>query len=175
MFPHADFCKEIISYRFTDASIISIDYLQIISSKIQLSINAIYMFSLIFSKQRSMIDKLRHFTHDIEDKFGLEEHCCLFYVESVHYRHVRSKAAIMCMVRVTSGFLRDANEICGCLGFYAASSGSSLPTIGPSLKMGPIGFPETLVRKYPFTPTKIQKKTPISICVITFLESPFYW
>jgi hypothetical protein len=69
MFPHADLCKEIISYRFIHAYIISIDNLQTIPPKIQLSIKAMCMFSLIFSKQRNMIDKLRHFTCDIEDKF----------------------------------------------------------------------------------------------------------
>ena len=35
----------------------------------QLSVKAMYMFSLIFSKQRIMIDNLRHFTRDTEDKF----------------------------------------------------------------------------------------------------------
>jgi hypothetical protein len=102
MFLHADLCKEIISYRFIDAYITSIHNLQIISPKIHLTINAMYVFSLIFSKQRNMTDKLRHFTLDIQDKFWLETRCRLFYVESVHYRHVQSKAVIMCMVCVTS-------------------------------------------------------------------------
>lgn len=69
MFAHADLCDEIISYSFIDAYIISIENPQIISPKIQLSIKAMYIFSLLFSNQRSMIDRLRHIPRDIEEKF----------------------------------------------------------------------------------------------------------
>ena len=48
MFLHAELCEEIISYSFIDACIIPIDNPQIISPKIQLSIKAMYIFSLLF-------------------------------------------------------------------------------------------------------------------------------
>jgi hypothetical protein len=52
-----------------------------------------------------------------------------------------------------SGFCCNTDEICTLLGYYAAQSGNSLPTIQDNLsvpssavkKMGLIGYPETLV------------------------------
>jgi hypothetical protein len=72
---------------------------------------------------------------------------------------------------VISGLQRDVDEICAVLGYYAALSGSSVPTFGDNLsvpspsgkkskkhqapfwtcshlKMGPIGCPETSVHNY---------------------------
>jgi hypothetical protein len=58
--------------------------------------------------------------------------------------------------RVVSGFHRDIDEIYPPLGYYAALSGNSVPTLRYNLsvpyswvrplKMGPIGCPETSVR-----------------------------
>jgi hypothetical protein len=38
-------------------------------------------------------------------------------------------------VGVTSGFCRDVDEICGLLGYYAALSGSSVPTFRDNLSV----------------------------------------
>ena len=63
---------------------------------------------------------------------------------------------LLCMI---SGFRRDVDEICVFLGYYAASSGNSLPTFQDNLSvpssrpknpswMEPIGCPETSIRNY---------------------------
>ena len=51
-----------------------------------------------------------------------------------------------------SGFRREVDVNCALLSYYAASSGNFLPTFrdnfSASLKMGPIGCPESSVRNY---------------------------
>jgi hypothetical protein len=59
---------------------------------------------------------------------------------------------------VISGFRRDVDDICALLGYYAALSGNSLPTLRDNLavpssrvgksKIGPIRCPETSVKSY---------------------------
>ena len=59
---------------------------------------------------------------------------------------------------VISGFCREVAENCALLGYYAASSGNSLPTFRDNLsvpfmdcwplEMGPIGCPKTSARSY---------------------------
>jgi hypothetical protein len=58
-----------------------------------------------------------------------------------------------------SGFRSDVDEICGLLGYYAASCGNSLPTFRDlsysdswPVQMGPIRCPETSVNNYQTTP-----------------------
>ena len=54
-----------------------------------------------------------------------------------------------------SGFRREVDENCALLGYYAASSGNSLPTFRDNLsipssrvELGPVSCPETSVRNY---------------------------
>jgi hypothetical protein len=50
-------------------------------------------------------------------------------------------------VSVTSGFRRDADEICALLGFKAAPSGKPLPTFRDNVWV-PVCCPETSVKDY---------------------------
>ena len=72
---------------------------------------------------------------------------------------------LIIIARKISGFIREVDENCALLGYYASSSGNSLPTFwynlsilssvvkNPSpLKMGPINFPEKSVRNYQYLP-----------------------
>jgi hypothetical protein len=70
--------------------------------------------------------------------------------------------------RVISGFRREVAKNCALMGYYAAGSGNFLPTFGTTyrshpqgsrikfldswtLKMGPIGCPETSARNYRYS------------------------
>jgi hypothetical protein len=81
------------------------------------------------------------------------------YVRTVQYR------TILIFINHISGFRREVDDIWALLQYYAAYSGNSLPTfrdnlsvpssrsmISWTLKMGPIGCPQTSVRNYHYTP-----------------------
>jgi len=61
-----------------------------------------------------------------------------------------------------SGFLREVDEICALLGYYAAYGGNSLPMFRYTLSVppfkGPIVYPETSVRNYHHTPRNIPEE-----------------
>jgi len=62
-----------------------------------------------------------------------------------------SDTQLRCM---TSGFRREVAENCTLLGYYAASSGNFLRTFRDdswTMRMEPIGWPETLVRNYHYS------------------------
>ena len=62
-----------------------------------------------------------------------------------------SNTQLRCM---TSGFCREVAENCALLGYYATSSGNFLPLFRDdswTMRMGPIGLPETSVRNYHYS------------------------
>jgi hypothetical protein len=77
--------------------------------------------------------------------------------------------AIKHILWIISGFRRDVDEICPLLEYYAALSGSSVPTFWDnlsvpssrakkSLKMEQIGCPESSVQNYHSTPRNIPQE-----------------